>query len=162
MNNGCNHWTMKDIKSLLEKSNGKLIRKYNSKLIDELLIENDKTGKVVSKYFKKRSKEKDWIAENLLMWCNEHVVQLTQEHKFHPKRKWRFDYAIPDLKIAIEYEGLISKKSRHTTITGFTKDTEKYNAAIKGGWKVFRYTAINYRNLINDLDNIIDNHLKLK
>ncbi len=71
-----------------------------------------------------------------------------KELKFHPSRKWRFDYAIPSLKIGIEYEGIMSEKSRHTTITGMTGDTEKYNAAQAQGWKVLRFTALNYKNLI--------------
>ena len=77
-----------------------------------------------------------------------------KELKFHPERKWRFDFAIPEMKVAIEYEGLMSEKSRHTTISGFTNDSEKYNAAQALGWKVLRYTALNYKNLSNDLNQI--------
>jgi hypothetical protein len=73
------------------------------------------------------------------------------EFFFHPERQWRFDWAIPSMKVGIEYEGLMSKKSRHTTIKGFTGDTEKYNAAASLGWKVYRYTALNYGNLSKDL-----------
>ena len=77
------------------------------------------------------------------------------EYKFHPERKWRFDFAIPELKVGIEYEGLISEKSRHTTVTGFTNDAEKYNAAQAIGWRVLRYTALNYRNLGKDLNEMV-------
>jgi len=62
------------------------------------------------------------------------------EHKFHPVRHWRFDYALPDLGIAIEYEGLYSKKSRHTSIKGFREDCRKYNEAALLGWVVIRVT----------------------
>ena len=34
-------------------------------------------------------------------------LDLVEEHRFHPKRKWRFDYAIPEKKIAIEVENKI-------------------------------------------------------
>lgn len=71
-------------------------------------------------------------------------VTLVPEHKFHPTRRWKFDYAIPDLKIGIEYEGLVSRKSRHTTLKGYSGDCEKYNEAALHGWKVLRYTVINY------------------
>ena len=77
--------------------------------------------------------------------------QFESEYKFHPVRRFRFDWAIPSLKVAIEYEGLFSRKSRHTTITGFTNDTVKYNLATTLGWRVLRYTAKNYMNLSNDL-----------
>jgi hypothetical protein len=41
--------------------------------------------------------------------------------------------------IAIEVEGLVKKgKSRHTTISGYIGDTEKYNEAIRHGWRVIR------------------------
>ena len=69
-----------------------------------------------------------------------------KELKFHPSRKWRFDFAIESLRIAIEYEGIMSEKSRHTTISGMSRDCEKYNTAQLLGWKVLRFTALNYKN----------------
>jgi hypothetical protein len=49
----------------------------------------------------------------------------------------------------------MSNKARHTTVTGYTKDCEKYNAATLMGVKVLRYTTINYHQLVTDLDNLI-------
>lgn len=63
------------------------------------------------------------------------------EYRFHPKRKWRFDFAFPEQKVAIEIEGGTFAKSRHTTGTGYEKDCEKYNTAILNGWRVFRFTG---------------------
>jgi len=82
-------------------------------------------------------------------------VEYKKEYKFSENRKFRFDYAIPFYKIAIEYEGLMSTKSRHTTITGYSKDCEKYNLATIEGWKVLRYTALNYGNLEQDLKDLL-------
>ncbi len=62
------------------------------------------------------------------------------ELKFNPSRKWRFDYAYPDLKIAIEQEGGAYSGGRHTRGTGFIKDMEKYNSAAIMGWRILRYT----------------------
>lgn len=78
-----------------------------------------------------------------------------KELKFSDKRKFRFDYAIPFYRIAVEFEGIISTKSRHTTITGYTRDCEKYNLAQIEGWKVLRYTALNYGNLEQDLKQLL-------
>lgn len=78
-----------------------------------------------------------------------------REYKFHPKRKWRFDFAILDKKIAIEFEGIMSKKSRHTTAKGYTGDCDKYNEAQKLGWVVLRYTVISYTKLIQDLRELL-------
>ena len=68
-------------------------------------------------------------------------IKFEREYKFHPKRKWRFDFAIMDPKIAIEFEGGIYRRSRHTSPVGYTKDCEKYNAATLLGWKILRYTT---------------------
>jgi very-short-patch-repair endonuclease len=100
-----------------------------------------------------RSREKDWIELNLQYWCNEKVVTLDRELKFSPDRKFRFDWAVPAFKIAIEYEGgIFMEKSGHNTGTHFTKDTDKYNLAQQLGWKVLRFTVLNYKNLIQQLN----------
>lgn len=59
-------------------------------------------------------------------------------------RRYRFDFAVPEKKIAVEYEGIIATKSRHTSIIGYTNDCEKYNLAAVNGWRVIRLTALNY------------------
>jgi len=76
-----------------------------------------------------------------------------QEFLFHPVRKWRFDAAWPELKIAAEREGgtwvktfckcgkpYTSFKSRHHSRDGLEEDSEKYNAAAVLGWTVLRFT----------------------
>lgn len=113
-------------------------------------------GRIVAKAFKKRSKEKEWIEANLLFWCNQHALQLREEYKFHPERKWRYDYSIPEIMWAGEYEGIFSKQSRHTNKIGYAKDALKYREGTKLGWKIFRYTAIDYKNLITDLNEYYD------
>lgn len=67
-------------------------------------------------------------------------VDLIPEYKFHPKRKWRFDYALPDQMLAIECEGGIWTNGRHTRGKGYKNDMEKYNEAVKLGWRLLRYT----------------------
>jgi very-short-patch-repair endonuclease len=62
------------------------------------------------------------------------------EHRFHPVRKWRFDFSWPEYRLAIEVEGGIYIRGRHTTASGFLKDMEKYNAAACMGWRVLRVT----------------------
>jgi very-short-patch-repair endonuclease len=65
----------------------------------------------------------------------------TREHLFAaPARRWRFDFAWPELKLAVEIEGGIwMPLSRHTWASTFVKDAEKYNAAAAMGWRVLRY-----------------------
>jgi very-short-patch-repair endonuclease len=63
-----------------------------------------------------------------------------REVRFHNKRKWRFDYAMPDLKLAVEFEGGHWSGGRHTRGAGYIADLEKYNTAALLGWCVIRVT----------------------
>jgi very-short-patch-repair endonuclease len=64
-----------------------------------------------------------------------------EEHRFHPTRKWRFDFAWPANRLACEVEGGTWIHGRHTRGAGFTADCEKYNEAAADGWTVIRVTA---------------------
>lgn len=78
-----------------------------------------------------------------------------REFRFNPNRRWRFDFAYPENKIAIEAEGGIWSGGRHTRGSGFIKDCQKYNSAVILGWKVLRYTHDNANEVINDLQTIL-------
>lgn len=71
------------------------------------------------------------------MWRVIHGQELVAEYKFHPTRKWRFDY-FHKSGVAIELEGGIYTGGRHTRGAGFLKDMEKYNEAASRGILVFR------------------------
>lgn len=59
---------------------------------------------------------------------------MVRELAFHPERKWRFDFAWPDAKLALELEGM----GRHQRFLGYQEDCAKYNAAVLLGWRVLR------------------------
>ena len=63
-----------------------------------------------------------------------------QEYRFHPKRRWRFDFAATDHMLAIEVEGLTYDGGRHQRTAGYAKDCEKYNEAVLMGWTLLRIT----------------------
>ena len=65
----------------------------------------------------------------------------TCEFRFHDERKWRFDFAWPESRIAVEIEGGIWSGGRHTRGAGFISDAAKYNHAAALGWRVFRLTG---------------------
>lgn len=71
-------------------------------------------------------------------------LEPVQEIRFWPLRKWRFDWAIfcpeCDWRLAIEIEGGIWTRGRHTRGAGFVKDMEKYNKAACLGWSILRFT----------------------
>ena len=73
---------------------------------------------------------------------HDNLPDLVPEYVFHDTRKWRFDFALPDERLAIEIEGgTRSGKSRHVKHKGYTEDCDKYNEAALYGWAVLRFTS---------------------
>ena len=68
-------------------------------------------------------------------------LEIVKEHRFHPSRRWRFDYAITDFKIAIEVDGAVWVGGRHNRAAGYVADMEKLNTAASMGWLVLRITT---------------------
>lgn len=75
---------------------------------------------------------------------------LRRELKFHPTRKWPFDFAHPATRTAIEIQGGVYGAGRkcpachqrralgHNTGAGVLRDYEKLNEAQLLGWTVFQ------------------------
>lgn len=61
----------------------------------------------------------------------------------YPFRRWKFDFAILELKILIEIDGgtWTRGKSSHNWGPGIRRQCLKQNAAVAEGWRPFRYTA---------------------
>lgn len=70
--------------------------------------------------------------------------RLVTEYKFHPTRKWKFDYALLAEKIGIEFDGLYGGGA-HTSPAMVAKDSEKINQAQLHGWVVIRANANSVR-----------------
>ena len=139
-------WTESDINKLVDAGKVKVIGVYQTQ---------KKYSTISKKNIPAVSKEKEWLNYNMQYWANEKGITLNKEYQFHDTRKWRFDWAFPAIKVAVEYEGIYSAKSRHTTRSGFLGDVEKYNAATVAGWKVIRVTADNYKEVIKILNQTI-------
>lgn len=73
------------------------------------------------------------------------------EYRFHKTRKWRFDFAWPLARVALEKEGGIYMGAgrrcnccqqplggAHRSTSGILRDIEKYNAAQSLAWHVLR------------------------
>lgn len=84
--------------------------------------------------------EKEDIEKDEFVELMRNKLNLTfyKEYRFHPSRKWRFDYACPEKKIAVEVEGGSWCGGRHTSGAGFNKDREKYGTGTLMGWRIFR------------------------
>jgi|WetSurMetagenome_2_1015567.scaffolds.fasta_scaffold01420_15 very-short-patch-repair endonuclease len=106
------HWTIEQFKNYMKDP----IQVYP-------INKRNKNGSSVPAYF--------WTMNNLPIPNN--------EYKFHPTRKWRFDFCFPENKLAIEIEGGIFSKGRHVRGTGYLEDMKKYNAATLLGYRILRY-----------------------
>ena len=67
-------------------------------------------------------------------------AEVVAEHRFHPTRMWRFDYAIPEHRIAIEIDGGVWQIGRHNRPKGYIADLDKFNHAAALGWRVLKFT----------------------
>ena len=85
------------------------------------------------------------------------ITGYMMEYRFHPTRRWRFDFAFERIKLAVEVEGGTWSGGRHTTGSGFEKDCEKYAEALILGWRVLRVTStmVKKRTAINYIQMMI-------
>lgn len=89
-----------------------------------------------------------------------------REFRFHPSRKWRLDFALPNEKIAIEFEGGVFINGGHNRGVIYAKNCEKYREALILGWQVLRYTIkdLEKKNgeygIIEDIKRVINKNAK--
>jgi len=86
------------------------------------------------------------MSSNLERLFLSHVVSAgielpEREYEFAPGRKWKFDFAWPELMVAMEVEGGTWVNGRHSRGRGYESDVDKYNAAQIAGWSVLRATG---------------------
>jgi very-short-patch-repair endonuclease len=79
--------------------------------------------------------------EAFALHCRFENLEPEREFRFCPTRRFRFDFAFPKQKLAVEIEGGIWTAGRHTRGSGYAHDLDKYNAAARLGWTVLRYTT---------------------
>lgn len=58
------------------------------------------------------------------------------EYRFHDTRKWRIDIAWPEQRLALEVQGGIFIKGRHSRGAALLKEWEKLNTLAEMGWRV--------------------------
>ena len=117
-----------------------------------------------------KGKTRDKFFQEIADYCTEKGFVFTKEYVFRKAsegvkaRKFRFDNALivttnsgRKVKVAVEYEGIFnSKKSRHTSVMGYSNDTRKYCLAALDGWLLLRYTAATVNYFKEDLQYLIE------
>lgn len=76
------------------------------------------------------------VEKRLAKALRDNGLKFSAQYCFHPKRKWRFDFACERAKIAVEVEGRDHLRLRQSKL-----DRDKFNAALLMGWRVLRYEA---------------------
>jgi len=99
------------------------------------------------------------LEETFALHCKVRGLAPEREHQFHPSRKWKFDFAFVDRKVAIECEGGMWVNGRHSRGSGAVADMEKYNAAAALGWFIFRFDILKIRSghAIDLIDSVLKN-----
>lgn len=68
-------------------------------------------------------------------------IPFTEEHRFHPTRRWRFDFALPDRMLAVEVNGGLFTGGGHNRGKDMEGDYEKNNAAVLLGWRILYFST---------------------
>ena len=64
-----------------------------------------------------------------------------REYRFHPTRRWRFDFCFVEQKLAVELNGGRWIRGRHNRGSSVQADYEKLNAAQMLGYRVLQFTG---------------------
>lgn len=95
--------------------------------------------------------DRDWPGELAGAARMAGLPEPVREFRFHPVRRWPFDLAWPDHRVAVEVDGgafmlrpcprcgaMIPQGGRHTSGAGFREDCVKVSEAAALGWRVLR------------------------
>jgi len=118
---------------------------WQQQLYEETMKRRGQAAAPKSSPKQKRAPKNDYKATFLLHLKFARLPEPVCEYQFHETRKWRFDFAWPDQKCAVEYQGLNWKRdgdnSGHQSIAGLMRDFEKLTEASLLGWKLILITA---------------------
>ena len=81
------------------------------------------------------------IEEKLALHLRAEKIKFEREYRFHDKRKWRYDFYLPDYNLLIECQGGIWGNGKHSRGRGYMNDCDKMNEAVKMGYRVMWFTG---------------------
>lgn len=72
-------------------------------------------------------------------WCKRQGLPRPEaEYRILPDRRFRWDFAWPDAKLALEIQGGVWVSGSHGRGTGIVRDQEKLNLAAVAGWRTLQ------------------------
>ncbi len=105
---------------------------------DQALAQEAKVKKPRPKKTKEQREMEKALSDASPIFMAAGILRPEREYRFDAERQWRFDYAWPERRIALEVEGGVWTQGRHTRGKGFLEDMKKYNRAAMLGWRVVR------------------------
>jgi very-short-patch-repair endonuclease len=75
------------------------------------------------------------------------LPQPVREYRFHPVRRWRFDAAWVEQKVAVEIQGGSWINGGHSRAGHQASDMEKLNTAQLMGWVVLQFNTVQMKDL---------------
>jgi very-short-patch-repair endonuclease len=73
---------------------------------------------------------------NQIAWAG--LPKPEREYRFHPKRRFRLDFAWPERRLGLEVQGGTWSGGAHGRGSGIARDYEKLNLALLQGWRVLQ------------------------
>ena len=77
-----------------------------------------------------------------------------RQWRFHPVRKWTFDFTWPSRLLAVEIHGGIWQARSGHNRGGVTRDAEKSRTAQAMGWCVLAYTTDDMKNVVKVVEEV--------
>lgn len=79
-----------------------------------------------------------------IFWMQLQEARLTgfeRQVRFHPVRRWAFDFADERLGLAVEIDGGVFTRGGHTRGAAYSRDRVRDAEAMLLGWRVARFTT---------------------
>lgn len=109
-------------------------------------IRRNKQNEIFAYYY-----DEHWFSkleiEFWIEWKRTSHVMPECQYKFDKLRKWAYDFAWPDLKIAVEMEGGVWIYGGHNRPNGYIDDLDKYNQGSRQGWCILRYIVVTQKTI---------------
>ena len=107
-----------------------------------------------------RTSELEHLFSMLLQTLGNDLPEPVREYRFCASRRWRFDFAWPEQRVAVECQGGVWTNGRHSRGAGQEADYEKHNAAVLLGWRILYVTGgmiqQNPASLVNSLKSLLE------
>lgn len=102
----------------------------------------------------------DLEGEFLRAWLKRNPHKAPQrQYKWHPKRRFRADFAFVEKRVLVEIMGTRSIKSAHTTVTGYHSDCLRMAEAVILGWRILYFDSVfkeNWNEAVILLERVLD------